>query len=140
MPEEPATPDLVELMQSSFAAINRGDVDAFMSFWGPDPVSYTSGGGLGTFEGRSAVRGFFEDWLSPYEEFEVVAEEIVDLGNGVTYSIVRQKGRLVGSSGEVQFRFASVGLSVNGLAVRVANYADLDEARSAAERLAEERG
>jgi ketosteroid isomerase-like protein len=140
MPEEPTTPELVELMQSSFEAINRGDFDAFMSFWGPDPVSYMSGGGLGTFEGRAAVRGFFEDWLSPYEEFEVVAEEIVDLGNGVTYAIVRQKGRLVGSSGEVEFRFASVGLSVDGLAVRVTNYADLDEARAAAERLAEHEG
>jgi ketosteroid isomerase-like protein len=110
-----------------------------MSFWGPDPV-YTSAGGLGTFEGRAAVRGFFEDWVSSYEEFEVVAEEMVDLGNGVTYAIFRQRGRPVGSSGEVRFRFASVGLSVNSLFVRLTNYADLDDARAAAERLAEERG
>jgi ketosteroid isomerase-like protein len=140
MPEEPATPDLVELAQSSFAAINRRDFDAFMSFWGPDPVSYTSAGGLGTFEGRAAVRGFFEDWVPSYEEFEVLAEEMVELGNGVTYAILSQRGRPVGSSSEVRFRFASVGLSVNGLAVQVTNYSDLDVARAAAERLAEERG
>jgi ketosteroid isomerase-like protein len=139
MPEEPTTPDLAELAQSSLEAINRRDFDAWMSFWGPDPV-YTSAGGLGTFEGRAAVRGYFEDWLSSYDEFEVVAEEVVDLGNGVSYAILRQTGHPVASTSEVQFRFASVSLSVNGLFVRVTNYPDLDEARAAAERLAEERG
>jgi ketosteroid isomerase-like protein len=141
MPEEPkTTPDLEELARRSCEAINRRDFDAFMSFWGPDPVSCTSGGGLGTFEGRAAVRGFFEEWLSSYEEFEVVAEEIVDLGNGVTFTIFRQRGRPVGSSAEIRFRFASVGLLVNGLTVRVTNYTDIDEARAAAKRLVKERG
>jgi len=140
MPEESTTPDLVELAQSSLAAINRGDFDAFMSIWGADPVSFTSGAGLGTFEGRAAIRGFFEDFVSSYEEFEVVAEEIVDLGNGVIYSILRQRGRPVGSSGEVRLRFASVGLTLNGLFLRATAYPDIDEARAAAERLAEERG
>jgi ketosteroid isomerase-like protein len=140
VPQESTTPGLVERWQSSFAAINRGDYDAFMSFWGPDPVSFMSDGGLGTFEGRAAVRRFFEDWISSYEEFEVVAEEIVDLGNGVTYAILSQRGRPVGSSGEVRLRYASVGLSVNGLAVQVTNYLDIDKARAVAERLAQERG
>jgi ketosteroid isomerase-like protein len=140
MTQESTTPDVVECARSSFETINRGDFDAFMSFWGPDPVSYTSGRGLGTFEGRAAVRGFFEDWLSSYEEFEVVAEEIVDLGNGVTHAILRQGGRPIGSSGEVRVRFASVGLWVNGLVVQVTNYTDLHKARAAAERLAQERG
>ena len=140
MPEESTRPDLVELNRAFIEAANRRDVDAFMSFWGPDPVSFRSSAGLGTFEGRTAVRGFFEDWISSYEEFEMVAEEIVDLGNGVTYAILRQRGRPVGSSGEVRLRFASVGFSVNGLYVRVKAYPDIDEARAAAERLAEERG
>jgi ketosteroid isomerase-like protein len=139
MPEEPTTPDLAELTRSWLEAINRGDYDAFMGFWGPDPVSLTSDGGLGTFEGRAAIRGFFEDWVSSYEEFEVMAEEIVPLGNGVTYAILSQRGRPVDSSGEVRLRYASVGLSVNGLAVQVTNYLDLDKARAAAERLAQER-
>jgi hypothetical protein len=51
--------------------------------------------------------------------------------------ILRQRGRPVGSGGEVRRRFASVGLSVNGLWVRVTTYTDIDEARAAAERLAE---
>jgi ketosteroid isomerase-like protein len=95
---------------------------------------------LGTFDGIAAVRGVFEDWISSYEEFEVVAEEIVDLGNGVTYAILRQRGRLVGSSGEVRLRFASVGHTVDGLFVRVTNRPDIDQARADAKRLADEGG
>jgi ketosteroid isomerase-like protein len=140
MPEESATPDPRELMRRSLDAINRRDFDVFMSFWGPDPVSYTSAGGLGTFAGRAAVRVFFEEWVSSYEELEVMAEDVLDLGNGVTYAVLSQTGRPIGSSGEVRFRFAYVGLSVDGLVARVTNYADLDAARAAAERLAEERG
>src|SRR5262249_10007289 len=96
--------------------------------------------GFGIYTGAHAVRGFFEDWHSSYEEFELVAEEMVDLGNGVGYTILRQRGRPVGSSGEVRRRLASVGLSVNGLFVRVTSYSDIDQARAAAEQLAQERG
>jgi hypothetical protein len=70
----------------------------------------------------------------------VVAEEMVDLGNGVGYTILRQRGRPFGSTGEVRRRFASVGLSVNGLLVRVTTYSDIDEAGAAARRLAKKRG
>jgi hypothetical protein len=82
---------------------------------------------------------FFEDWVCLYEEFEVVAEDMVDLGNGVTYAVLCQRGCPVGSSGEVRFRFGSVGLWVDGLSAQVTNYADLDQARAAGERLAKER-
>jgi hypothetical protein len=48
----------------------------------------------------------------------------------------------MGSSGEVTIRYGSVITWDDGLVVRVANYpeADIDEARAAAERLAQERG
>jgi hypothetical protein len=32
-----------------------------------------------TFEGRVAVRGFFQDWLDTYDELEVAVEEMRDL-------------------------------------------------------------
>src|SRR5207248_4133934 len=47
--------------------------------------------------------------------------------------------RLVGGSGEVRLRYAAVGVWADGLVVRVTNYTDVDEARAAAERLAESR-
>jgi ketosteroid isomerase-like protein len=140
MPEEPTTPDLVDRYRRTIEAANRGDFDAVMSFWGPAPVWDTSPAGMGTFEGSAAVRGFFEDWVSSYQEYEIEAEEIADLGNGVTYAIVLQRGRPAGSNGEVRVRSATVGLWVNGLLIRVTNYPDIDVARADAERLAAERG
>jgi len=140
MPQESTTPDLVERFRRNLEAANRGDFDAAMSFWGPDPVWDTSPAGMGKFEGLAAIRGFFDDWVSSYEEFEIEAEEIVDLGNGVTYAILVQRGRPAGSSGEVWVRSGAVGLWVNGLLARVTNYPDTDDARAAAERLAESRG
>jgi len=95
--------------------------------------------GMGTFEGQAAFRGFIEDWFASYEEFTFEAQEIRDLGNGITLTVHKQKGRPVGSSGEVQLRYAAVGVWEDGKIARTTNYTDIDEARAAAERLAEDR-
>jgi ketosteroid isomerase-like protein len=96
--------------------------------------------GMGTrFEGVAAIRGFVEDWLGGYEEYESEAEEVVDLGSGVTSCVVVQKGRPVGSSGVVEQRSACVTTFAEGLVVRTTLNTDVDEGRAAAERLAQER-
>ena len=141
MPEQSTSADLVEFTRRSVEAANRGDFDAMMSFSAPDVVwDLNPLGGLGTFEGHPAIRGFLEDWHANYEELEIASEEILDLGNGVIFSVIAQKGRPVGSSGDVQQRQAIVSVWVEGLFVRITHYGDIDEARAAAERLAEERG
>jgi ketosteroid isomerase-like protein len=119
-------------------AFNGGDFDAVMSFYAPDAV-VDSMGMLTSFEGVAAIRGFFEDMQRPYEEWEVEAEEILDLGNGVVFGVFLQQGRPAGSSGRVQMRSASVAVSSDGVISRQTMYTDIDEARAAAERLAEER-
>ena len=55
MPEESATPDLVELMRQQLDAWNRRDFDAPMSFYAHDAV-FTSHG-IGAFEGFVEGRG-----------------------------------------------------------------------------------
>jgi ketosteroid isomerase-like protein len=138
--EESTTPDLAELGHRTLEALNQGDVDAVMGVWGPDPVWDLSPMGLGVYEGQAAIRAFFEDWIGAYEEYEIKAEEILDLGSGITFAVAIQKGRPVGSDGHVQWRYASITQWVEGMAVRVTNYGDIDESRIAAERLAQERG
>ena len=140
MPEESTTPDPVELTRTVFEIGNRRDLDALVGFWSPDYVWDLSPMGLGVYVGASAIRGFFEDWQGAYEEFEAEPVEIHDLGNGVVFAVISQNARPVGSRGHVQFRYAAVAVWDAGLAVRTTNYSDLDEARAAAERLAEERG
>jgi hypothetical protein len=49
------------------------------------------------------------------------------------------RGRPRGSTGWVQFRYASVGSWLDGLIERSTNYLDPADARAAASRLAEER-
>jgi ketosteroid isomerase-like protein len=138
--EESTTADLVGLGRRSSEAVNSGDLDAMVSFFAPDAVWDLSPVGMGTFEGRDAIRGFAEDWLGAYEEFEMKAEERHDLGNGVTFSVIRQNARPTASQGHVATRYAAVAVWVDGMIVRATQYADLDEARAAAERLAKERG
>src|SRR2546421_8344572 len=137
MSEESTTPDLVELVRGLVGALDPCDLDPFLSFHAPDAVLAAA---VGRFEGVAAIRGFLEDWLANYEEFAVTLEEVRDLGNGVTFSVIRQQGRLVGSSGDVQLRQPIVDVWVDGVIARAVTGPDIDEARAAAERLAEERG
>jgi ketosteroid isomerase-like protein len=139
MSEEPTTPDLAELWRGIVQATNRHDLDAVMSFYAPDCVWEME---TGTLEGVTATRAFLEEWFGSYEEFEMEVEELLDLGNGVVFAVIRQRGRPVGSSGQVQMRLASVTERREGLGVRATSYteSDIEKARAAAERLAESRG
>ena len=66
--------------------------------------------------------------------------EFRDLGNGMTFSVISQRGRLPGSTGWVRTRYAAVTTWVDALIGRTMRYPDIDEGRDAAERLAKERG
>ena len=71
-----------------------------------------------------------------------MAEEPVDLGNGVVFAVVSQKGSPVGVAGYLHQREGWVWVWVDDLIASVTFYpgAQIDEARAAAERLAKERG
>jgi hypothetical protein len=140
--EELTTPDLVELGRRANEAANRLDFGASVSIFGADAVWDLSLIGLGTYEGSAAIRGFFEDWIGTFEEYEVSEEETVELGGGVTFGVPRQRARPRGSSAEVTVRYGSVNVWDDGLLVRSTLYpeAAIDEARAAAERLAQDRG
>jgi len=138
MPEESTTPDLVERWQEAAEAYARRDFDA--GIFAPDAVWDFSSAGFGIFEGVAACRGFLEDWLGAYEEYEYKQEEVQDLGNGVLFVVASIGGRLAGSAGRVQERWAYTVAWANGMVTSVIVRLDIDEARAAAERLAEERG
>jgi steroid delta-isomerase-like uncharacterized protein len=136
--EESATPNAAELAQRLVEAANARDTDAASSLYAADAVYAIRGAHV--FEGRAAIRGFFDDFRDAYDEFELEAEEIRDLGSGVIFSVVAQHGRPRGSTAWAHARFATVAVFADGLIERHTNYADIDEARAAAERLAQERG
>ncbi len=115
----------------------RRDFGTVEGFYALDAV--LRGAEVGTFEGTPAIRDLFEDMLSPYEEFLGEIDEIVDLGNGVIFAVITANGRPPGSTSWVDFRYATVVTWTDGLIRRQTNYIDIDEARAAAEHLAEER-
>ena len=140
MSQESTTPDLEELARRSNEAFDRGDFDAALAMYTPDAVWDMSSTGAGVFEGRDAIRSFWEDWFGAYQEWAHVIEEWHNLGNGVGLFVSLQRGRPAGSSGFVELRYASVAIArADGLAERIMIYTDIDQARAAAERLAESR-
>jgi ketosteroid isomerase-like protein len=137
MTDQPTTPDLVELGSRLLEAANRRDLDAALRFYAPDAV-VENAQGLGTFEGKAAIRDFWQDWLASYGELWLEREEVLDLGHGLVFSVFLMRGRPVGSSRLVELRYAGVGTWRDGLIVRTMFSTDIDNARAAAERLAQE--
>ena len=91
------------------------------------------------FEGR-AIRSLYEDWLAAFEEFTMRVSR---------RSRLRQRGGRLRWTGAVvrrqrgqvnSLRVAWTSGWTVGLIARITNNRDIDEARAAAERLAEERG
>jgi ketosteroid isomerase-like protein len=142
MSEEATTPDLEEAVRRAAAAFVRRDFEAMVARYSPDVVFDGSAFGGEVFEGREAVRGFLEDWAGAFEpnEHGWEYEDFRDLGKGVTFDVIVQRARPTGSSGFVEFRYASVITWIDSLIERITFYTDIDQARAAAERLAEERG
>jgi MFS family permease len=66
-------------------------------------------------------------------------EEVSHLGGGVVFAVVIQDARLIGGDGHLRQREGWVYLYVGGLIARLTT-SDVDQARAAAERLAQERG
>jgi ketosteroid isomerase-like protein len=55
MPEESTTRDLVGVTLRSFEAVRRGDVDAMMSYYGPDSIWDNSHAGETMHEGPGQI-------------------------------------------------------------------------------------
>jgi hypothetical protein len=86
-----------------------------------------------------AIRAFIEDWHAAFARVAAELEEVVDIGGGVQFVVWTLTAATPGSSAELRLRFASLTTIVGGLLVNIRNYSDVDEARAAAERLAQER-
>jgi ketosteroid isomerase-like protein len=138
MPEESKTPDLEERGQRFGQALSRGDVDAVAAMFAPDAVWITSDF-EGIFEGREAIRGLIDDFVRSFEDLQQETGESRYLGGGATFTVVVQRGRPRNSTVFVERRVAAVAVWADGLIERLTTYTDIDEARAAAERLAEER-
>jgi ketosteroid isomerase-like protein len=144
MPGESTTPDLEESVRRSIEALNRCDFDAAVAVWAPDAVWELAPLGMAVLEegppiGHEAIRKSLEDLTEAFADFESEIEDHQDFGRGVTLGVLVQRGRPHGSDAFVE-RAGVVAIWRDGRIARATSYQELDEARAAAERLAEERG
>ena len=136
MTEESTTPDPVELVRNQVAALDRGDIDGVMR--GVTEAAVLDGR-MELVEGQAAIRGFLEQWLGTYEELDFELEEVSHLGGGVVFAVVSQDARLPGGDGHLRQREGWIYLCVGGSIARLTTL-EVDQARAAAERLAQEQG
>jgi ketosteroid isomerase-like protein len=139
MSKESTTPDPEGKLRRHIEAANRCDFDAALAIFSKGAVWDRSPVGQEVIEGRDAIRDFIEDWNAVFEDYVLGLEEFHDVGNGVTFGLFSQRGRPRAGSGLVEEPYAAVVAWMDGLIVRVTVYPDIDEARAAAERLAQER-
>jgi len=137
--EESTSPDLVEIVTGLFEAADRGDWAAVVRPYAAE-VIWESEDGVMSANGANAVRALWEDWAGTFEDFGIEVESVVDLGGGVVHAVYRQQGRIAGSSSLLTARGVLVYEWRDGMILRVFARAATDQARAAAERLAQERG
>jgi ketosteroid isomerase-like protein len=139
MPEKSSRTDLVGLTRALGAA---DTVDGTMAFFAADAVWDSSRMGFEIHEGRDAIRRSFEEWFQIFSEPSHRDEEIVEMGRGVVY-LAACLGTESGTSAANQSLSRSFGYVItwmDGKISRVTVYPDADDARAAAECLAQERG
>ena len=138
-------PDPEEAVRRIVEALNRRDFDAALSLYTPDVVFELAPGGIGVLQGgyaligHEAMRKSWEDFIESFHDFEIDNKDHRDLGSGVTFGDLIQRGRPHGSDGFVESRFGVVATWRDGRIARATSYEDVDQARADAERLAEER-
>ena len=116
------------------------DFDALAGFFAPDAVWDLSESHLGIYEGVEAIGDFLVGYWATWEDHHHEIEETLDFGHGVLSVSIAGRRLPGGSDARVQARHLQVFEWVQGKIVRITGYPDPDEARAAAERLAEERG
>ena len=136
---EESTPDLADLLRRLVDIVNRRAWGELADVFARDGVLDLSDLGLGAYEG-DAIPAFGEDWVGAYDKYEMVMDEVLELDNGVIFTVNTQVARPTGSSGDVRLHDAYVFICEDNRILRWTAYQSIDEARAVAERLAQERG
>lgn len=127
----------IELTRDAIRSGNGGDYEAMMVFFGPESSFDLRSVGLGRYVGQRAIRRFLEEWIGSSDEIAFHLDEVQEIGDGVILAAIQQRTRPTGSKGFLHLRYAAVYLWVDGISQRVTHFRSFDEARAAAEQLAD---
>jgi ketosteroid isomerase-like protein len=129
----------VELVRRGYEVSNKGGPEAMISarIWSPEIVfdfSPSEIPGLGVYHGYDEVSSFFEeDWFGafPFEEWEVVFDELVDHGDQAI-AAHRQRGLGASSGAASELEQGLIFTLRDGAVVQVEIYGDPEKALEAA--------
>jgi ketosteroid isomerase-like protein len=122
--------DNVELVKATYAAYQRGDLDAVIASLHPDVLAVAHPIGE-EYEGREGFLRFIANWTDQFEDFQQIPEDFIDAGDLVLVRVL-QKARGKGSGVPVEAHFWIVHLLDHGKSRRVDLFDDEGRALEAA--------
>ena len=133
----------IDVIRRSIDAFNSGDVQEMLAIADPElewrPAFGAATDGATAYHGHDGFREYWRGTQEIWDHFHFEPEQFVDDGNSIVV-IGRGSGRAKGSGIEIDQPFAMLWKVRQGRPVFGQTFTDPDEARAAAERLAQERG
>lgn len=127
----PVSQGQIEMLERSFHAWNRGDLDAVFEFTAPDVewMIAEENPEARTLRGPDEIRAYFADWRATVHGLQYETIEYRDAGDCIVWL-----GTASGQMGSAELR---VGLNLvvrfaDGVPVRIEEYLDADRALAAA--------
>ena len=118
----------VEVVRALFAALDSQNWEAALGVFDPEvewsPME-------GTFRGPEGVLTSLTEWLEPWEEHEIEAEEFSEAADQVL-AVIHLRGRGAGSGMQVDQRFFQVYAVRNSKIIRMVEFVTRAEALEAA--------
>ena len=115
------------LIRPTLGARLHPDAESVIVMPGDDPRNPQN-----LHRGLDGFRDAWLDWLAPWDSYHLVGiEDMIDLGDRVLV-VVRDRGRLRGTSTDVDSQNAAIWTVSDGLVVRAEFYAEGQQARKVA--------
>jgi ketosteroid isomerase-like protein len=126
----------IKIVHDAAAALNRGDLDAWLAEYWADDVDYRAVEGAlddqGPIHGKAALRAYLQDWIDTFDQFKVEPLEVIDAGQDQVVAVFRNSGRAKLSGVEADLTFAVLYTVRDGKVARGREYWTRDEAFEAA--------
>ena len=128
--------DDVDLVRLGYEDFYRGDFTALLRKVDPNVVTERVAPlpDPGIYEGHEGMLQSLADWTEDFDDFEMRAEEVIDVDPGVVVVRIHQRARGKGSGVEVEGDFWFVHESSDGKLVRLTMFTDREQAFERARR------
>jgi ketosteroid isomerase-like protein len=127
--------DDIELIRRSYAAWNRGDVEAIADIVADDvEIRPVLGDQVAAneFRGPDGLRRWAETLNTTMDDFEVDLQELIEIGGDQYLALLRFSGRGKASGAPVSLDAAHILTVVDGRLTRLIGYQSWNEGRAAA--------